>query len=85
MKKLLTAALLLLLTAGGVQVVILEPDVPHTFEVTIPAFSEMTGFLGRMREAAGALDFEVSPQETTEETPEAAPGSEIPYTIYTTG
>ncbi|MBQ8079883.1 MAG: hypothetical protein IJ236_08015 [Oscillospiraceae bacterium] len=65
MKKLLAGCLAGLLLLGGLRVIVLEPDKPHTFEVTVPAFTEITAFLGSLADAAGELGEDFAVEEQT--------------------
>lgn len=67
MKKLITRILLVLLIVGSFKIVVVEPDQPHTFEVTIPAFTDIVEFFDKVGEAAGEVtkDFEVVAKDNT--------------------
>ena len=64
MKKLVIKAIAALLVVGGFKIVVVEPDKPHTFEVTIPAFTNIVEFFDTICNEAEELvkDFEVTPQ-----------------------
>ena len=65
MKKLLAGCLAGLLLLGGLRVIVLEPDKPHTFEVTVPAFTEITAFLVSLADTAGELGEDFAVEEQT--------------------
>ena len=64
MKKLFIKAVTTLLVLGGVKMVVVEPDKPHTFEVTIPAFTDIVEFFDALGNEVKELakNFEVTPQ-----------------------
>ena len=64
MKKLFIKAVTTLLVMGGVKMVVVEPDKPHTFEVTIPAFTDIVEFFDALGNEVKELakNFEVTPQ-----------------------
>ncbi len=70
MKKLIITALVVLLALGGFKLVFIEPDTPHTFEVTVPSFNDVTDFFDTVGDAAKEVsrDFSVSPKETAAQT-----------------
>lgn len=64
MKKLFIKAVTTLLVMGGFKMVVVEPDKPHTFEVTIPAFTDIVEFFDTLGDEVKELakNFEVTPQ-----------------------
>lgn len=64
MKKLFIKAVTALLVMGGFKMVVVEPDKPHTFEVTIPAFTDIVEFFDTLGDEVKDLakNFEVTPQ-----------------------
>ena len=69
MKKLIITALVVLLALGGFKLVFIEPDTPHTFEVTVPSFNDVVAFFDEVGAAAEEVsrDFSVSPKETADQ------------------
>lgn len=63
MKKLIIKIVVAALTVFGFKIVVIEPDQPHTFEVAIPAFTDIVDFFEKVGEAAEEVtkDFEVIP------------------------
>lgn len=61
MKKLFVKVVIILLVVFGFKMVVIEPDKPHTFEVTIPSFTDIVEFFDKVREATEEVtkDFEV--------------------------
>ena len=70
MKKIIITALVVLLALGGFKLVFIEPDTPHTFEVTVPSFNDVVAFFDEVGAAAEEVsrDFSVSPKETAAQT-----------------
>lgn len=64
MKKLVIKAIAALLIVGEFKIVVVEPDKPHTFEVTIPAFTNVVEFFDIICNETEKLvkDFEVTLQ-----------------------
>ncbi len=70
MKKLIIKAALIIFVLLGFKMVVIEPDKPHTFEVTIPSFTDTVQFFDKVGDAAEevAKDFEVVPIDCISET-----------------
>lgn len=64
MKKMIVKVLTVLLIFGGFKIVVLEPDKPHVFKVTIPAFTDIIVFFDTVVNEAKELSesFEIEPQ-----------------------
>lgn len=63
MKKVVVKVFTVLLLVFGLKIVVVEPDKPHTFEVTIPSFNSVIDFFNKVGEATEkvAENFEVVP------------------------
>lgn len=61
MKKIVTKVFVVLLLVFGLKFVVVEPDKPHTFEVTIPSFNSVVDFFNKVGETTEevAEDFDV--------------------------
>jgi len=72
MKKMIIKAVTALLIFGGFKVVVFEPNKPHTFKVTIPAFTDIVEFFDKIAEATEEVtkDFEVTPVDDNEDVSE---------------
>lgn len=70
MKKLLVKVIIILLVVLGFKMVVIEPEKPHTFKVTIPSFTTIVSFFDKVGEATEEVtkDFEVVPVDDCEDT-----------------
>lgn len=68
MKKLFIKTVTALLVMGGFKMVAVEPDRPHTFEVTIPAFTDIVEFFDTLGDEVKDLakNIEVTQQNPSE-------------------
>ena len=68
MKKLIIKVSIILFIVFGFKMVVVEPDKPHTFEVTIPSFTDIVEFFDKVGDATEdiAKDFEVVPADDNE-------------------
>jgi hypothetical protein len=51
MKKIVAKVFAVILLILGLKIVVVEPDKPHTFEVTIPSFNSVVDFFYKVGEA----------------------------------
>lgn len=72
MKKLIIKVILVLFVVLGLKIVVIEPDKPHTFEVTLPSFNTVVAFFDKVGEATEEVtkDFEIVPVDGSESTGE---------------
>lgn len=63
MKKLIIKVVIILFIVFGFKMVVIEPDKPHTFKVTIPSFTAIVEFFDKVGDATEEVtkDFEVVP------------------------
>lgn len=69
MKKIVTKVFVVLLLVFGLKFVVVEPDKPHIFEVTIPSFNSVVDFFNKVGEATEEVteDFDVVQVEGRED------------------
>lgn len=74
MKKLIIKVVIILFIVFGFKMVVIEPDKPHTFKVTIPSFTDIVEFFDKVGDATeeAAKDFEVVPVDDNENMDEVA-------------
>ena len=74
MKKLIIKIIIILFIVFSFKMVVIEPDKPHTFEVTIPSFTDIIEFFDKVGKATEeiAKDFEVVPVDDNENMGEVA-------------
>ncbi|MBQ3139044.1 MAG: hypothetical protein IJB68_05960 [Ruminococcus sp.] len=60
MKKLISYFASGILLVGGFKMIILEPDKPHTIEITIPSFNSIVEFFEKVSDAANEVAEEVN-------------------------
>lgn len=67
MKRLFTGFMLCFIMFGSVKLIVLEPDKPHSFKITVPAFNQMVDFFDCLSERVHELSDEFNIEELPDE------------------